>query len=171
MTARRLRVGTLGLAFSLAFGACGGTSVEDELAQAEEILGEAREGVLEARDAVKAKEEAVERARADLEQAGEALRQAEVQLEQAESGVDLQATDALLFRGIQRELLDEERLERVAIRVEVSKGVVMLRGLVPDPETRAAAIEIAREFPGVASVTDGIRVQEPDVAAQGDDEE
>ena len=142
-----------------------------EPVKAEEVLGDVRGDVLGAREAVEAKEGALERARTDLEQARVALREAEAQLTRAESAVDLQATDALLFRGIQRKLLTEDRLEQVAIRVEVNKGVVTLRGSVPDLETRGAAIEIAREFPGVASVNDGISVQEPDVAAQGDDEE
>ena len=171
MAARTLRMGTAGLVLSLALAGCGDTSVEEELVKAEEVLGEVRGDVLDAREAVEAKEGALESARADLEQARAALSEAEAQLTQAESAVDLQATDALLFRGIQRKLLTEDRLEQVAIRVEVNKGVVTLRGSVPDPETREAAIEIAREFPGVASVNDGISVQAPDVAAQGDAKE
>ncbi len=171
MAARRLRMGALSLVFSLALAGCGNTSVEEQLVRAEEILRDARGGVLEARELVESKAGVLESAQADLAQAREALAEAEAQLVQAESAVDFQATDALLFRGIQRKLLTEDRLEQVAIRVEVSRGVVTLLGSVPDPETRAAALEIAREFSGVASVNDGISVRAPDVAAQGDDEE
>ena len=171
MAARRLRMGALSLVFSLAFAGCGNSSVEEQLVRAEEILRDARGGVLEARELVEGKAGVLESAQTDLAQAREALAEAEAQLVQAESAVDFQATDALLFRGIQRKLLTEDRLEQVAIRVEVSRGVVTLRGSVPDPETRAAAFEIARGFPGVASVNDGISVRAPDVAAQGDDEE
>ena len=56
----------------------------------------------------------------------------------------------------------------MAIRVEVNKGVVTLHGSVYDPESQATAIEIARDFPGIASVEDRIDIRTADVGAEGD---
>ena len=58
-------------------------------------------------------------------------------------------TDAALFRSVQRRLLDDEELEDLAVAAEAAKGVITLRGTVPDQETRARAEEIARATPGV----------------------
>ncbi len=168
MTPRRLQMGMAALVLSTALAGCGDTSVEEELVRAEGILRETRGAVLEAHEEVQTREKALETAGVDLNQARRALSEAEAQLAQAESAVDLQATDALLFRGIQRKLLEEERLEQVAIRVEVNKGVVTLHGSVYDPESRTTAIEIARDFPGIASVEDRIDIRTADVGAEGD---
>lgn len=158
MAPRRCRMAVASLLLSLVLAGCGGSSVEDELARSEEVLRETRADVLEARDGVREKQGALEAAREELDQARSALGEAEARLAQVESEVDLQATDALLFRGIQRKLLDEKRLAHVAIRVDVQKGVVTMYGTVPDAETRDAALEIGRGFPGVASVNDRIDV-------------
>jgi osmotically-inducible protein OsmY len=131
---------------------CGGTSEEDQLTQTEELLTGARGEVRAALAEVHSKEQGVETARVELDQARIALQEAREQLAEAEAEVDLAATDALLFRGIQRRLLEDERLARIAVRAEVDKGVVTLRGSVPDPDAREAALEIAQSFPGVAVV-------------------
>ena len=62
--------------------------------------------------------------------------------------------DALLFRSVQRELLEAAALAKVAISAEVADGVVTLRGVVPDPDTRAAALSIAESVEGVTAVED-----------------
>jgi osmotically-inducible protein OsmY len=66
--------------------------------------------------------------------------------------VDLKATDAALFRAVQRRLLEDERLRHVAVDADVRWGVVELRGSVPDEHTAAAAVEVARSVPGVMRV-------------------
>ena len=158
MAPQRCWMAVVSLLLSMALVGCGGSSVEDELAESEEVLRESRAEVREARDAVREKQEALETAREEHDQARSALGEAEARLAQTESEVDLQATDALLFRGIQRKLLDAKRLSHVAIRVDVQKGMVTMYGTVPDAETRDAALEIARGFPGVVSVNDRIDV-------------
>jgi osmotically-inducible protein OsmY len=137
--------------------ACG-SSDEDRLTQADKLLGEAREGVRSARDDVQAKVQGVETAQADLETAREALAAAEQELVDAEGQVDLKATDALLFRAIQRKLLEDDQLENLAIRAQVDKGVVTLYGSVPDGETNEAALEIVRGFPGVVAAESQLEV-------------
>jgi osmotically-inducible protein OsmY len=144
------------LVFGLA--GCSGDSDEDLLTQADKVLREAREAVRSAREGVQAKEQGVETAKADLEQAREALKQAEQELGQAEGQVDLKATDALLFRAIQRKLLEEDRFEGMAIQARVRRGVVTLQGSVPDAETNEAALEIVRSFPGVVSAESQLEV-------------
>jgi osmotically-inducible protein OsmY len=152
MEIRTLGRTAAGLVLVLGLGACGESSDEERLTKAEELLTEVRDRVRDAREKILGKEQNVETARAELEQAREALREAELGLAEAEAKVDLTATDALLFRGIQRKLLEDDRLNRLAVRADVNKGVVTLRGVVSDPEAREAALEIARGFPGVASV-------------------
>jgi osmotically-inducible protein OsmY len=137
--------------------ACG-DSDEDRLTQADNVLREAREAVRSARDDVQAKVQGVETAKADLEKAREALATAEQELVAAEGQVDLKATDALLFRAIQRKLLEDDELEDLAIRAQVEKGVVTLYGSVPDGETNETALEIVRRFPGVVAAESQLEV-------------
>ena len=142
----------------LGLGGCGDTSDEERLTQANAVLREAREAVRSAREEVQTKEQGVEAATAELEKARAALHEVEQELANAESQVDLNATDALLFRAIQRKLLEDDRLEGLAIRADVKKGAVTLRGSVPDEETNEAALEIVRAFPGVVSVDSQLEV-------------
>ena len=79
-------------------------------------------------------------------------------LREAESRVDLKATDAALFRAVQKRLLEDERLRHVAIDADVRRGVVELRGSVPDERTAAAAVEVARAVPGVMRVENRLNV-------------
>lgn len=153
------------LLLGLSVGGCGDSSDEEMLSRAEDLLRDAREAVRSARDDVQAKEEGVKSAESELTAARHVLQEAEEGLGQAESQVDLKATDALLFRAIQRKLLEDDRLERLAIRADVNKGVVTLRGSVPDAESRDTAIEVVQSFPGVVSVDSKLEV--PAEAEQG----
>ena len=66
--------------------------------------------------------------------------------------------DPVLFRMIQRQLLEAPALARVAIAAEVKDARVILRGSVPDWQTRVIAEEIALGVEGVAGVENRIDV-------------
>lgn len=161
---KRSRAGTvMGMVLAvLTLGGCGGNGEERSLAEGERILREARDAVRTSRQAVEERETALLGAESKLETAKQALEAAEARLAEAEAQVDHEATDVRLFRGIQQRLLEEERLDRVAIRVEVNRGRVILSGMVPDEETRSIALDVAGSFPGVAAVESRISIAPPD---------
>jgi osmotically-inducible protein OsmY len=138
--------------------ACGGSDPEADLEQASQALEEARARVEEGREAVQELEGEVQEAQKRLTDARAALREAESELAKRESAVDLSATDDVLFRSVQKRLLEDDDLSDVAIAARVSKGVVTLSGSVPNAKLRDRALEIARETPGVGSVQSRIEV-------------
>jgi osmotically-inducible protein OsmY len=146
----------------LALVGCGGNGAEEELEEASRGLAKAREAVEEARSEVEERKTEVQAAQDELAEAREALREAEEELSGFEAKVDLNATDAALFRSIQKRLLDDGSLEDVAIAARVDMGVVSLSGTVPEAELRDRAVEIARSTPGVTSVESRIQVEKPE---------
>jgi osmotically-inducible protein OsmY len=137
---------------------CGGGSEEQELEEASDALAVARETVEAARELVEEREAAVTEAESELAAARQELREAEGTLRERESQVDLKATDAVVFRAVQKRLLEDGDLRDVAIDADVAKGVVVLRGTVPDQETSDRAVEVATSVPGVVSVDSEIDV-------------
>ena len=138
-------------------GACGGGD-EEEFRVAAQALIAARESVEQELRAVEERRARLEVAQAELAAAERQLREAEERLREAESRVDLKGTDAALFRAVQKRLLEDERLRHVAIDADVRRGVVELRGSVPDERTAAAAVEVARSVPGVMRVESRVNV-------------
>ena len=139
--------------------ACGGSDPEADLEQASQALEEARAQVAEDREAVEALEGEVQEAQKRLAEARSALRQAESELARRESAVDVSATDGVLFRSVQKRLLEDDDLTDVAIAARVSKGVVTLSGSVPNAKLRDRALEIARTTPGAGNVESRIEVR------------
>jgi osmotically-inducible protein OsmY len=140
---------------------CGGESQEQALEEATAAVVANREAVQQALEAVDAKQQAVDEAQKELQTAQEALKAREQELHEAESAVGQKATDATLFRSVQRRILDDEGLDDLAIAVQVTKGVVTLLGTVPDEDHRARAEEVARETPGVVTIRNQIAVASP----------
>ena len=139
--------------------ACGGSDPEADLEQASLAVDNARAHVAEERESVRGLETEVAKMQKQLAEARAALLEAENELEQRESAVNRSATDAVVFRAVQKRLLDDDDLENVAIAARVSKGVVTLSGSVPNAKLRDRALEIARATPGVGSVESEIEVQ------------
>ena len=146
------------LALQLSAG-CGGGEAEDQLRRVQTDLQGAREAIFEAEGRIEEREEALTAAKLELEEAKNDLEAATARLAKVESSVDFRTTDALLFRGIQKRLLDDGDLEATAIRASVHKGVVTLYGTVPHNDAMETALGIAQEFPGVVSVENRIEVQ------------
>jgi len=146
----------------LSLAACGGDQAEEKLEEASRDLAKAREAVEEARLEVEERQADAQAAQEELTAAREALREAEEELSGFEAKVDLNATDAVLFRSVQKRLLEDGDLEDVAIAARVDKGVVSLSGAVPEAELRDRAVEIARSTPGVTSVESRIQVKKPE---------
>ncbi len=151
------------LALGALLPACGADEEEAAFHEATDDLAEAQRRVAAAREAVEAEEREVAAAREDLEKAHERLNQAVAALEDARQRVGRHATDEVLFREVQRKLIDDEELAEaeVAIRANVTEGVVVLQGKVPDAELRGHAEKIAGGTPGVVGVENRIAVVEP----------
>jgi osmotically-inducible protein OsmY len=147
---------------------CGGDEgdAEAQLAAASQELAAAHQDVDQAREVVGERQSAVQSAREQHDEAVAELREAERRLAEVEQRVDLTATDAALFRTIQKRLLEDDSLDSVAIAARVDKGAVFLSGSVPDAELRELALEIARATPGVTSVQSQISVAAPAVSAE-----
>jgi osmotically-inducible protein OsmY len=155
----RLKAILVGLATALVALACGGSDPEVDLEQASQAVEAARAKVEAARETVQTRESEVKQAQERLAEARSALREAESEFAQREAVVNRSATDAVLFRAVQKRLLEDEDLSEVAISARVSKGVVTLFGSVPDAKLRDQAVEIARTTPGVGTVESRIEVR------------
>jgi osmotically-inducible protein OsmY len=149
----------VGLGTALVALACGGSDPEANLEQASQALAEARAQVAKDQESVQARESEAQEAQKRLADARSALREAESELARCESAVDHSATDGVLFRSVQKRLLEDDDLSNVAISAGVSKGVVTLSGSVPNAKLRDRALEIARATPGVGNVESRIEVQ------------
>jgi osmotically-inducible protein OsmY len=164
----KLKAILVGLATALAVLACGGSDPEVDLEQASQAVEEARVQVEKALEKVETRESEVKEAEERLSEARSALREAESEFAQREAVVNRSATDAVLFRAVQKRLLEDGDLSKVAIAARVSKGVVTLSGSVPNAKLRDQAVEIARTTPGVSSVES--RIEVPLSAAKEADE-
>ena len=155
----RLKAILASLAAALVALACGGSDPEVDLEQASQAVAETRAQVEKARETVQTREGEVKEAQGRLAEARSALREVESEFAQREAVVNRSATDAVLFRAVQKRLLEDEDLSEVAIAARVSKGVVTLSGSVPDAKLRDRALEIARTTPGAGNVESRIEVQ------------
>ncbi len=155
-----------GLSLIWLCAACGGDDREARFQAAAQQLSEARLEVESARAVVDEKQARVAALQPELDAALAVLRRAEERMAAAEAAVDLDATDEILFRAVQKRLLEAEDLEKVAIAARVEQGVVYLSGRVPDADLRNRAIDVARETPGIARVESRIDLEsEPEVSA------
>jgi osmotically-inducible protein OsmY len=148
-----------GLGTALVALACGGSDPEANLEEASRAVEEARAEVAKDREAVQVLESEVQEAQQRLADARSVLREAESELARRETAVDRSATDDVLFRTVQKRLLEDDDLSNVAIAARVSKGVVTLSGSVPNAKLRDRALEIARTTPGAGNVESRIEVQ------------
>lgn len=141
-------------------------SPEERYREAADELQEAREEVAETAETVEERREKLAEMEQELAEAEQRLAEAREQLVQAREQAAQLVTDDILFRTIQEALLEDERFEEAAIAVGVQNRVVTLSGTVQDQETRRAALETAREQPGVRDVRSNIRVESPDRPAE-----
>lgn len=121
-------------------------------------LEAAKQARTEAQAAVDEKKAELRRLQEKLDAAEQRLAKARERMEQASEAVNASVNDEVLFRSIQRALLDEERFAGAAIAVGVQDRVVTLTGTVPDEATRKAAVRVAGEHAGVKEVVDFLEV-------------
>jgi osmotically-inducible protein OsmY len=59
------------------------------------------------------------------------------------------------------DLLEDERTKNIGHQIEVTadRGIIILTGTVPNENVRSAALEIARNAPGVITVRDELKVK------------
>lgn len=163
MSIRRSRAGLiLALAGGIALAAsgCGRGNDAERLQRATEALAAAKQEVAQARDELAARQTRAAEANQAVEEARERLERAEEKERAAASSEDLRVSDATIFRTVQERLLQDGKLEKVAIQARVTQGTVVLSGKVPSEKQRDRAIELTRETPGVVDVQSQIEVME-----------
>lgn len=93
-----------------------------------------------------------------IQESEDKLEEARKKVEAATLAVNETVNDEVLFRTIQRDVLDNDAFDEAAISVGVTNRVVTLTGNVPDEETHDKAVKFAREQAGVADVVDELEV-------------
>jgi len=151
--------------FALATASCGEATREEKLAAALEAREQAAQVLEEARAQMDQADAALREARRARKQAAQAVADAEQSVAEADAAVGLYATDDVLFRAVQKRLLEDDRLADVAISATVRDGVVTLAGEAPSEAVRDHALAVARDVPGVSDVRSHITIA---VAARGE---
>ncbi len=157
-------LGAAVLLLALGAVACDASDREAAFQEATERLADARQAVEERRERVNAAQAEVEDAQKRLSDALDELGEVEDDLAEAQAQVGLYATDDVLFREIQKRLLDDRQLQELAIAARVQKGMVVLTGEAANAEQRERASAIAESVPGVLGVENRITVA---VSAEG----
>lgn len=161
------RPATLLVALMLALTLLAGCSEtpQEKYDNAVEKLQQTREARNDAQDKVKAKKEELQKSQDKLDDAEGKLQKARKKVEVASAAVNKTVNDEVLFRTIQRDVLDKKQFDKSAISVGVKNRVVTLTGNVPDDDTRKRAVKLAREQAGVEDVIDDLEVGEDDTSA------
>lgn len=131
---------------------------QEKYDDAVEQLKEARESRNDAQEKVQSKKDELKELQADLNEAEATLQSARDEVEAAAQAIDKTVSDQVLFRTIQRDVLNEDNFDEAAISVSVNNRVVTLTGSVPDEETRERALKQAREQAGVKDVVDELEI-------------
>ncbi|MES1950821.1 transport-associated protein [Salinisphaera sp. S4-8] len=135
---------------------------QEKYDNAVEQLKEARESRNEAQEALNDKKEELQELQANLNEAEAELKKARDKVAAASEAVNKTVNDQVLFRTIQRDVLNEKSFDKSAISVGVKDRVVTLTGVVPDEETRELALKKARSQAGVEDVIDELEIQDED---------
>jgi len=138
--------------------ACGEPTREEKLAAALESRNDAQEAVDKAQAEVEETQAALAAAQKASRDASQQLSGAKQKLGEANAQVGLYATDDVLFRAVQKALLESSDLVDSAISARVQDGVVTLSGEAPDARVRDRAVEVARSVAGVSDVQSHIRI-------------
>ena len=154
--AARARLSSLFLAGALLAGCQ--DSEEAKLADLTKELGTLRHGLTETRAEVGKREATAKAAQDALAAARSEQRDAERRIAEIEKELGSHATDPVLFRMVQKQLLDDDDLEDVAISARVERGVVTLSGVVSKKALSERAVKLAESVPGVVSVQDRIQI-------------
>ena len=107
-------------------------------------------------------EDRLESAAEDLDEATQEREEARRQLAAAQDKLSRATTDVAITRSIQQKLLADADLAEQAVQAQVSQGNVRLTGTVKNEQQRRKALQIAAGTPGVAAVTDEIRISTAD---------
>lgn len=121
-------------------------------------LEAAEQARAEAQRAVTEKKAELARLQEKLNAAERRLQQARERMASASQKLERSVNDEVLFRSIQRAMLDEKRFAGAAIAVGVEDRVITLTGTVPDEATREMAMEVARGYAGVEEVVGFLEV-------------
>ncbi len=135
-----------------------GNSEEEKIEALTKELGSLREGLSETRAEVAEREATAKTANDALAKTRGELRESETRIAAIEKELGTHATDPVLFRMVQKQLLDDDDLEDVAISARADHGVVTLSGVVDNEKLRDRAVKLAESVPGVVSVQDRIQV-------------
>jgi len=125
----------------------------EQLKDARASRDDAQEQLKSQKDKIADMQEELNEAKAKLAEAGQGV-------DSATQAVDKTVNDEVLFRTIQRELLDKKTFDKAAISVGVQNRVVTLSGNVPDEDTHQQALKAARSQAGVKNVVDQLQVQD-----------
>lgn len=127
-------------------------------------LKDAKKALSEAKDKVDSKQKEIDKEKkklSDLQQTVEARRD---KVASATQAVNKTVNDEVLFRTLQKNLLDKDKFSDAAISVGVDNLVVTLSGVVPDQDTHDQAIQVTRNQAGVADVRDKLQIGDQDDA-------
>lgn len=95
-------------------------------------------------------------------QAPSAVADAASKARQAVSAAGSEISDAGITTKVKAQLAADEQVKAGDLDVDTDNGIVRLTGIVPSPQARARAIEIARKTDGVKNVNaEALKVVEP----------
>ncbi len=133
-------------------------SPQEKYNDATSHLNDAKKARKQAQDDVADARKQVQKAKKQLSNAQDKLQQKRQKVIAATQAVNKTVNDEVLFRTLQKKLLDNDNFSKAAISVGVNKRVVTLTGTVPDQETHKQAVQAVRSQPGVASVNDQLQI-------------
>ncbi|WP_158583488.1 BON domain-containing protein [Salinisphaera sp. Q1T1-3] len=146
-------------------------SPQDQYDDAVNSLNDSKQELNDAQKRVENARQQMRQAQQSFQQAQQDLDSTRQDMEQARQKVQKSATDQILFRVLQKDVLNKSRFSDAAISVGVEQSVVTLTGAVPDKKTRDKAVELVKNQPGVAHVVDRLQISKsgdsaPDSAGQ-----
>lgn len=142
---------------ALAVAGCS-ESPQEKYNDATSKLQDAKKARQKAKDKVADAKEEVKDAKQGLDEAQDKLQEARQKVIAATQAVNKTVNDEVLFRTLQRSVLNKDEFAKSAISVGVNDRVVTLTGTVPDQKTHKKALQVVRDQAGVASVNDQLEV-------------
>lgn len=153
----------------LLIGAAGLTACSESPQQkydsATSHLQDAKKALSDAKQKVDSQQEEVDEAKKKLGELQKKVNAKRQKVVTATQAVDKTVNDEVLFRTLQKNLLDKDQFSDSAISVGVHNLVVTLSGVVPDQETHDQAIKVTRNQAGVADVRDQLQIGDQDDGA------